>query len=131
MDYYWKTIALILIGVILWIVVEKQEKNISVLITIALCCMAASCAASYLKPVIRFLWELNVMGKNDDTVLKYLLTAVGIGFVSEITGRICADTGNTSVGSVVKFLGSSAMLYSGMPVMQSLVLLIQEIIGVI
>lgn len=131
MEYYWKTIALTLIGVVLWIVVEKQEKNISVLVTVAICCMVATCAVSYLQPVIRFLQELSAMGENDGSLLQYLLTTVGIGFLSEITGRICSDAGNSSVGAVVKFLGSSAMVYSGIPIMQSLIFLIQEIIGVI
>lgn len=131
MEYYWKSIALIIIGVVLWIVVGKLEKDYAVLITVGLCCITASVAAAYLKPVIELLKEMNEIAAGDNSALRYLLTAAGTGFVSEITARVCADAGNSSAGAMARLLGSSVMLYCGIPVMQSLTVLIQEILGVI
>ena len=128
MNYYWKTISLVLIGVIFWVVVEKQEKHIAVLLTTALCCIAGIAAAVYLKPVIQFIKGLRY---EEDIMIKVLLNAVGIGYISEITGRICADTGNSSAAAMVRFLGSAAILYSTLPLFQTLISLIQDMIGIL
>ena len=126
MDYYWKTIAMIITGVVLWVVLEKQEKHISVLLTTGICCIAAIASAVYLKPVIQFVHDLNQM---DDGLLQNMIRLAGIGFLSEITGRICSDAGNTSAASMARFLGSSAILYGSIPLFQTLMDLIQDLMG--
>lgn len=131
MDSFWKTVALVLVAVILWLVVEKREKDISVLLTLAVCCAAAAAAASYLEPVLALLWQLENMGQLEDGLLKLLLKAVGIGFVAETAGMICTDAGNGSMGNMVRFLGSAAILFVSIPILNALMNLIQEILGII
>ena len=58
MTEFWKAAAMILIAVVLGLAVGKREKDISVLLTMAVCCMTAMIAVSYLEPVLDFLWEL-------------------------------------------------------------------------
>jgi hypothetical protein len=54
-----------------------------------------------------------------------------MGTVAEITAMLCMDAGNSSLSATVRLFGSCAVLYISMPLMQTLMKLIQEILGVL
>ena len=127
MDAFWKTAAAVLIAVVLGLTLGKQ-KDIGVLLTMAVCCMAAVAAIRYLEPVLDFLRELEALGDLHGETLGFLLKAVGIGLVAEIAGMVCADAGNTSLGKSLQMLGSAAILYLSLPIFSALLELIREIL---
>ena len=94
-----------MIGLILALIVGYCRKDFSILISLAVCSVLVICAASYLKPVIGYLDKLRILGKLDSEVVKILIKAVGIGFLTEISVLMCNDAGNTSMGKVLQYLG--------------------------
>lgn len=129
MDMFWKAAAAVLLALVLGLALGKQEKDIGVLLTLAVCCMVAMTALSYLEPVLDFLRELEALGDLQEDMLGILLKAVGIGLVSEIAGMVCTDAGNGSLGKQLQLLGSAAILYLSIPIFNALLTLIQEILG--
>ena len=87
MSLFWKAAAAVLLAVVLGLSLGKQ-KDIGVLLTMAVCCMVAMIAISYLEPVLDFLRELETLGDLQGDMLGILLKAVGIGLVSEIAGLV-------------------------------------------
>ena len=129
MDTFWKAAAAVLLAVILVPAVAKTEKDISMLLTMAVCCLVAAAAFSYLEPVLDLLWELKALGDLSGEMLGILMKAVGIGLVAEIAGMICADAGNGSLGKTLQILASAAILYLSIPLFQAFLTLVQEILG--
>lgn len=129
MDLFWKAAGLILISVILGLAIGKTEKDLSLLLTMVVCCMVATVAMSYLQPVFDLLWEINVIGGMQDGILSILLRAVGIMIATELIGMICNDAGNGSLGKALELLGSAAVLYLATPIFRTLLTLIREILG--
>lgn len=129
MELYWKAAAAALLAVILGSAVGKQEKDISMLLAVAVCGMVGSVVISYLEPVLDFLWELEDLGRLESGVLGILLKALGIGLVTHIAAWICADVGNGSLGAMLQMLGSVAILYLSIPIFRGFLTLIQEILG--
>lgn len=129
MDTFWKAAAAVLLAVILVPAVANTEKDISVLLTMAVCCLVAAAAFSYLEPVLDLLWELKALGDLSGEMLGILMKAVGIGLVAEIAGMICADAGNGSLGKTLQILASAAILYLSIPLFQAFLTLVQEILG--
>lgn len=127
MALFWKAAAAVLLAVILGLALDRQ-KDFTVLLTMAVCCMAAMIALSYLEPVLDFLRELEALGDLQGDVLGILLKAVGIGLVSEIAGMVCSDAGNGSLGKTLQMLGSAAILYLSLPVFSALLELVREIL---
>lgn len=128
MDSFWKATAAILLTVILVLAVGKQEKDISVLLSMAVCCLAGVVAISYLEPVVDLMWELGELGEVSGNTLSILMKAVGIALVSEIAGMLCNDAGSGSLGKMLQMLGSAAILYLSIPIFRALLTLIQEIL---
>ena len=120
-------LAAVLLAVVLGLSLGKQ-KDIGVLLTMAVCCMVAMIAISYLEPVLDFLRELETLGDLQGDMLGILLKAVGIGLVSEIAGLVCADAGNGSLGKTLQMLGSAVILYLSLPIFTAMLELIREIL---
>lgn len=129
MALYWKAAAGVLLAVILGIVLGKQEKDLSIMLSMAVCAMGAMIALSFLEPVVEFLDQLAVLGDMQGNMLGILLKAVGIGLVTEITGVICTDAGNASLGKTIQMLGSAVILWLSLPVFRALLDVIQQILG--
>lgn len=129
MGEFWRATAAVLLTVILALAVGRQEKDISVLLSMAVCCLVGMMALSYLKPVLELMEELGQLGEVAGDTLEILLKAVGIALVSEIAGMLCNDAGNGSLGKLLQMLGSAAILYLSIPIFRSLLTLIQEILG--
>lgn len=115
-----------MLTVILSLTMEKRD--LAVLLILAGCCIAAVGAMGYLEPVLDLVAEIESMIPVEQNTLRILVKAAGIGLVIEIASTICADGGAGSLGKMLQFLGSAMILYLSIPVFQSLLALIREIL---
>ena len=129
MELFWKTTAAVLISVILLPAIEKQEKDLSVLLNMAVSCMCIMVVFLFLEPVLDFIRELELSGNFPRDMLDILLKAVGIGLTAELASLICADAGCGSLGKSIQMLGNCVILYISIPVFQNLLRLMEEILG--
>ena len=131
MDIFVKAAAGVLVAVVLILTLSKQEKDISLLLTIAVCCMVMLAAVTYIKPVVDFLGRLQTIGNLDGDIFKILLKAVGIGLLAEFTSLVCADAGNASLGKATQLVATAAILWISIPLLEKLLELIDNILGAI
>lgn len=129
MVLFWKAAAGILIGVVLVLAVGRQEKDLALVLTLAVSVMAALAAFSYLEPVLDFLYRLEQLGDVQSGALGILLKITGISLVTELTGNICRDSGNSTLAQGMQMLGTAAILSQSLPVLESLLDLVQRILG--
>jgi stage III sporulation protein AD len=118
----------VMIAVILGLAVSKQGKDMTLLLSMAVCCMVLVAAAGYLEPVLSFLESLQDLGKLDSGMTGVILKTVGIALVAEIASVICSDAGNAAMGKTVQTLAAAVILWLSLPMMQALVELIQQIL---
>lgn len=128
MEIFIKTIAGALIAVILSISISKHGKDISLLLTVAVCCMIMTVAFFYLEPVVQFFDKLQTIGKLDAGMITTLFKAVGMGMLSEVAGLICEDAGQAALGKSIKLLASAVILWMSLPILTSLLDLIENIL---
>lgn len=131
MNVFWKTAAGILTAVILWINLNKSNKDASVLMTLAVCAMAIVASAAFLQPVVSFVKKLQGIGELDDDLVSVVLKAVVVGIVTEISVLICKDAGNESMGKTLQFVSGAAILWMSIPVFEKLLALLDRILGAV
>ena len=129
MDKLLWIVAGVILTVILCLLLSKQNKDIATVLSVAACCFVLFGAMYYIEPVIRFVEQLQTVGQLDSLMVKTLLKAVGITVLTELASSICQDSGNGALGKAVGFLGTGAIVYLSLPFMQSLLELIQKIMG--
>ena len=129
MDVFWKPVGAALVSTILILALERQNRDYSILVTVAASAMVTIAAARLLEPVISFLGELESLGNLSSDLLLTLIKVFGIGMTGEIAASVCNDAGNSSLGKGLRFLSNAAILYLSIPVFSSLTDLFLQILG--
>lgn len=129
MAEYLQWTALILIGLILSIVLGRQSRDMSLLLTLAVCVLVCLGALEFLEPVTALLRELRQLGELDSEAVSILLKAAGIGLLSELAGLLCADAGENALGKVLQILSNAAILWLSLPLFRQIIGLIGEVLA--
>ena len=119
----------ILLSAVLCLILAKQGKDFSLLITIAVCCMVITAAACYIEPIIDFIRKLQDIGDLDTGMVETVLKAVGIGLLAQIVNLICTDAGNASLGKALQILATTVILLLAIPLFTNLLELAETILG--
>ena len=129
MERFLQAAAGIMAAVIMWIILSKQGKEYALLLSLGACCLVLLVMFRFLEPVLDLLRQLQTLGNLQPEWLSVMLKAVGIGLVVEMGALICSDAGNAALGKTLQILGAAAVLWLSIPLMNSLVELLQEILG--
>ena len=131
MDIFIKSVAGTFVALVLYLILAKQGKDISTLLTAAVCCMLATAAIGYIQPVVVFIERVQQITNLEPEMLQIILRTVGIGLLAEITSLICTDAGNAALGKSLQLLAGGAVLWLSLPLFTKLIDLIEEILLVV
>ena len=129
MERFLQASAGVMAGVILWIVLSRQGKEYALLLSIGACCLVTVVIFQFLEPVLELIGQLQTIGNLQIEWLDILLKAVGIGLVTEIGTLICNDAGNAALGKTLQILGVAVVLCLSVPLVNSLIDLLEQILG--
>ncbi len=129
MELYFKGAAGILLAAVLGLTLQKQEKDLSAVLTAAVIAMAAVLMLRLLEPVLELLRQLEQVGNLRSDALELLLKAAGIGLTAEVAGLVCADAGNAALAKMLRLLGTAAILCLSVPMFTALLECITEMVG--
>lgn len=129
MERFWAAAAGIMVTAVLWIIISKQAKEFSLVLSIGACCLALLLMAAYLDPILDLIARLEDLAGLSEEWIGIMLKAVGIGLVVEIGSLICTDAGNTALGKTLQIAGTFAVLWLSVPLMHGFLELIERILG--
>ena len=129
MELYFKGAAGILLAAVLGLALQKQEKDLSAVLTAAVIAMAAVLMLRLLEPVTELLRQLEQVGNLRSDAMELLLKAAGIGLTAEVAGLVCADAGNAALAKMLRLLGTAAILCLSVPMFTALLECITEMVG--
>ena len=129
MGEYLRWSAVVLVGVILALVVGRQSKDMSLLLSLAVCVMVCIAALGFLEPVTGLLRELRRLGNLDSEAVSIALKCAGIGLLSELIGLICADAGESALGKTFELMSAAAILWLSLPLIRELLTLIEGVLS--
>ena len=131
MDIYLKMVGITAIGILLCLILSKNAKDYSFLITIMLCCGLCLASIEFLSPIFQFLTDLKGWIGKTAPLLEILIKAVGISLIGEMMANICNDAGHAAVGKTVQLSTTFAIIYIAIPLIQSLFDLIESVLELI
>lgn len=129
MAEYIKWAAVVLIGLILSLVIGRQSRDMSLLLTLAVCVLVSIAALTFLEPVLDLLRELRRLGNLSGEAISILLKAAGIGLLSELASLICADAGEGAMGRALQILSNAAILWLSLPLFQQILTMIEGVLA--
>jgi stage III sporulation protein AD len=129
MDTFLKAMAAALVVCVLGAALQKQGKDISVLLVMAASVMIALAAMSYLKDVVAFMGKLARIAQLDSEMLRIILKTTGIGLVGELSSMVAVDAGNASLGKSIQMMTVGVILWLAIPLLEGLLDLVTSILG--
>jgi stage III sporulation protein AD len=129
MGEYLRWAAVVLVGVILTIVVGKQSRDMSLLLTLSVCVMVCIASMHVLEPVLELLRELRRLGGLDPEVCSIALKCAGIGLLTELIDLICADAGERAMGKALEVLGAATIVWLSLPLIRQILHLIEGVLS--
>lgn len=131
MEFFLKATIGMVISLICYLLISKQGKDFSVLLTVATCTLIAISTLNYIAPIINFIHTLEQLGNLDTQIIQIMLRAVGIGFLAEIVSPMFNDAGNAAMGKMLQFLAATIILWLSIPLFTKMIDLIKEILQAI
>lgn len=128
MDTFFRLVGGVLIAVVLGVTLSRQSQDITLVLSIGVCCMVVMAAAVFLTPVMDLIRRLQQLAQLEEGALNTVLKAVGIGLVGEIAALVCGDAGNAALSKAVQIATASAVLWLSVPLMEELLVLIREVL---
>lgn len=129
MDNFLKITIIVLITIILGLYMQKQCREISVvLILVSVCTVLLFAFSSFIEPVFEFIDNVRSIGSINQNAVTTLIKASGIGLISEITALLCADAGFGSLGKVLQITSIFAILLISIPIFNELISLITKVL---
>lgn len=129
MDIFLKTTAGVLTALILCLCMNKQGKDFSILLSLAVCAMVIVAGLAFLKPIIDFFGQVQSTAGLDTSLLSVILRVLGVSMVAEVGVSVCKDAGNESMGKSLQIMASVVVLWMSIPVFEKLVSLLDDILG--
>ena len=129
MERFLQASAGVLAATVLWIILSKQGKEYALLLSLGACSLVLIVVFQFFQPVVELLRQLQNLGQLQPQWLNVMLKALGIGLVVEMGSLICTDAGNAALGKTMQILGAVAVVWLCIPLINSLVELLQQILG--
>lgn len=129
MEGFWKASAIMILTVVLGAALGKTEKDLSIVLSLAACCIILMVALEYLSDILVFLWEFGNGMADRSPFIGILLKIAGVALVTEVSSLLSADAGNSSLGKAMQILGNSVILFLSLPILERFLEIIREIVG--
>lgn len=117
-----------LIGAILSILLRNSKPEFSMLIPVVVSFTVLACAMPYL---IRITEELSIMASSagiNSSYMRIVIKVIGISYLVCITAELCKDAGENAIAAKIELGGKLIILAMAIPIINSLLNLVKEII---
>ena len=128
MDTSFRLSAMLLTATVLTLVLKKQNPELSLVLTLAACAVAAGLLIRCLEPVLSLAASLAARAELEDKLIAPLWKCLGLGLWTELTSAVCADAGQSAMAKLAELGGSLLCLVISLPLLQAVLALIEELL---
>jgi len=119
--------ALCVTGAILAVVIKKGSPEGALALTLAAAVAVLLFVSGLLEELLQFLTELGRQSGVARSLFVPLYKTIGIALVVKVGGDLCRDAGESALASVVETVGSVCALLVALPLLQSVLTLLMEL----
>ena len=128
METILKCAGIAVAGAVLSLIVRKQSGEFGALVGLLAVVLVTLLALEFLQPVLAFAEDLRDTAKLGEGVVAPVMKTLAIGFVTETGKNLCEDAGEKTLGSVLQLAGGLGAFYVLLPLMGSVLDLLEEML---
>lgn len=129
MDSMYKIAAVAVLSSIMCLIVRQNEKATGLALSVLACSVILVLGFSFLKPIWSIAKKLRELSELSDDIVSPLFKVVGIGLLTQIAGSVCNEAGEVSLAKAVEITGSILSIYASLPLLASVLSLVEKLIG--
>ena len=118
--------ATALLGGLIAMFLKREAGEIALLLSIATTVLLLVLVGS--AEILSLLRSLAQQASISDALLTPMLKVLGIEVVTNLAAHICKDAGEGGIASTVELAGAICALYASIPVIQAVLILIEELL---
>ncbi len=115
-------------GLFAAIILKKDRPEYSTLVIILVSLMIALQLLDIMKECIREVSAWGILLQENVQYIKLFLKIIGITYLCDFTSNMCKDAGYSSLSNHVELMGKVMIMLAGMPIIKTMLGMIQEII---
>lgn len=120
--------AAALLGALCAVLLRREAGELALLLAVVTSLVVLTMAASGCGELLALLGTLAETANIPDALLAPLLKVLGIEVVTNLSAHICRDAGEGGVAAAVELAGAVCALYTAIPVIQAVLILIEELL---
>ncbi len=128
MDIY-KLLAMVLLGAITVALVRQFKPELALPLAVAVGCAVLILALNTFNPVFTELKKIAEGSGIKPEYFKIMLKALGICYITQFASEMCADFGQTSLGSKIELGGKLSLAAISLPLIVSVIETVTSIIN--
>lgn len=128
MDQMIPIAAAALIGGLCAVVLKREVGAISLVLSIVTSIVLLSLVTAGALGILSLLRQLAETADISDALLAPMLKVLGIEVITNLVVHICRDAGESGIASAVELTGAVCALYTSIPVIQAVLILIEELL---
>ena len=126
MELIGQTAALAVITATACLVVRQKTGELALVLSLAGITMILLTVLPVLSPVMDVFMSLKTLAGISDEILGPVIKISAFGILTQITGAVCEDAGEKTLRQVVELAGNMLSLYAGLPLLSSVIDLLEE-----
>lgn len=124
-----KLFACALLTALAALTVKKHSDAIAAVLALAGCCICGMFLVDLAAPVFSFFDDTAQTAGIDPDLLSPLLKTVGIGFLTQFSSDLCADSGQAALSKLVQTGGTVLCICVSLPLFSAVLSLVQTMSG--
>lgn len=112
-----KIAAICLVGIVLALLLQKNNPELAILLALAVCVGVLLFGLGHMKSVLAMLEQMAQAGGLPSDLLQPLLKTVGIALVSRTGAELCRDADQKAMASVVEAAGAFSAVVVSIPLL--------------
>lgn len=121
-------VALGIIATITVVLLKETKPEIAALVGLGAGIIIIITVLDSLFEIIYAFYNIAEQTGIDKGIFSSVLKIIGIGYISEFSSNICADAGVKNIGDKISFASKVIIMLLALPIMQSLIKIITEIL---
>lgn len=128
MDIIFKIIGVGLITCIASLIIKPVRSDFAVLISMVGGVIILVMILSSLSTAIQLISSIANQTGIDSNLLSLVFKIIGVGYLTEFTASLCADTGSSGLGDKVLLGGKVVILVMALPIITSILSIVMELL---
>lgn len=129
METIYKIAAGSVCTVIIITTLRSHNKEISLVLSIAVCVLLSVSGLQMFRTVIDYVKKISGDAQLKSVQLSPLIKVCGISTLVQITASFCTEAGENAVGKIVELCGGVAAVCAMLPLLDSVLNLIKNLLG--